>query len=385
MYYKSREDLGSKIQVDKTEGILREVVIVEEGVDKSRGYFSTDFLKALVRAGNTQEKGVKCRFEHPNSYKNSLGTFLGRYKNFRFLSKENQSSKVVADLYLDEITQKTQISGQGISMWDYVLQMASQNPDMLGNSIVFEGKTQKEQKEVGGDLIEVESYELSRFIASDLVDMPAATSELFKSQTGTPLKKIFRSVQKELKKEKQMNLLEKIKKSLYRKELTLSLIDGSKIKILTKEGKTYDLGDKVLGEEGIALKEGTYELVSGELLEVKEGKISKIHALKEDLPSDKQEKEEKIKIAEEKLKTLEDQFQNQQKNLIDFQIEINKSFDLLLAKQVELEEKHHLLAQNTQSKYVFQKTLHASKVDALDQSQTQDYSAFREKYLKQKS
>ncbi len=44
------------------EGVVKDVVIVKEGVDKDFGYFTPEFLDALVSHSNAQPQGVKCRF-----------------------------------------------------------------------------------------------------------------------------------------------------------------------------------------------------------------------------------------------------------------------------------------------------------------------------------
>lgn len=155
-------------------------LIVQEGIDKDSGYFGTDFLNALVEHGNAQSKGVKSRFGHPNMCKTTLGTFIGRYKNFKTVT-ENDRLKAIADLHLDPITKKTQVEGQGISYFDYITDMAENNPDMFGNSIHFTGGSEWTGIELEGETKEVEKYSFGSLVASDLVDSPAATHELFKS------------------------------------------------------------------------------------------------------------------------------------------------------------------------------------------------------------
>jgi hypothetical protein len=107
----------------------------------------------------------------------SLGTYIGRYKNFR-LSENGEYA--VADLHVDEVCKKSP-SG---NLYDYVFEMAETNPDMFGNSIVFKGGLLKDED---GEIVEHENgmpYDVCEsLLASDLVDEPAATDSLFQKDT----------------------------------------------------------------------------------------------------------------------------------------------------------------------------------------------------------
>lgn len=170
MKYKSSPVFEQDLTVDGN--VIKGVVIVKEGKDKVGDYFTKDFLKNLAEQGNSYPQGIKSRFGHPNMCKDSLGTYLGRYKNFRVEPTES-GDVVQADLHLDEVAAK---SPEG-NLLDYVKGMATKNPDMFGNSIVFSGTG--EEKDIEGEML-VE-LSLQSFIASDLVDSPAATDGLFKS------------------------------------------------------------------------------------------------------------------------------------------------------------------------------------------------------------
>lgn len=159
--------------VNKEDGIIKGVTIAREGIAKGHGVFlDANFISDLVEMGNKKEKGVKSRFGHPNPYSDALGTYLGRFKNFRVSDK-----KAIADLYLDE---SAKISPHG-NLYDYVLSMASDNPDMFGNSIVFKAGESDYRQELNeaGEVIEKEYVSIVDLTASDLVDTPAATDSLF--------------------------------------------------------------------------------------------------------------------------------------------------------------------------------------------------------------
>jgi len=313
-------------KVDKKQGIIQDVVIVQEGADKNNGYFTPEFLNDLIDAGNNQSQGVKCRFDHPNMCKSSLGTFLGRYKNFRALNDDDKY-KVIADLHLDEITKRTQVEGKGISMHDYVTEMAANNADVFGNSIHFTGKSEYEEKEINGKKKEVEVYTLNSFIASDLVDMPAATDSLFKSSEDLGVKasiflkenpQIFELIEKDVsivenfikeyknqsKTKNNMNFLKKLKKSLgTTKDVDLTLADGKIITVVT-DGEEPSVGDEVNDENGQALEDGEYVLADGRKLTVADGKISNIAPV--ETPANPQSESEVTQSLKEVTKAMEE-------------------------------------------------------------------------------
>lgn len=163
-------------KVDTENGVLKNVLIAQQGLNKNGSLFDRPFLKSIAELGNSQPKGVKSRFGHPGMCSESLGTYIGRYHNFSVKNKA-----VYADLYLDEITKETQVSGAGISQWDYITKMASSNPDMFGNSIVvgYKEMTSKLITNSEGEEIEVDYFVPTSLPSSDLVDDPAATDALF--------------------------------------------------------------------------------------------------------------------------------------------------------------------------------------------------------------
>jgi len=96
---------------------------------------------------------------------------LGRYRNFR-----QEGNKAIADLYLDESAKK---SPKG-NLYDYVFDLAENNPDMFGASIAFKaGKSFKKLATENNKEVEKEFATIQLLYAADLVDNPAATDGLF--------------------------------------------------------------------------------------------------------------------------------------------------------------------------------------------------------------
>lgn len=166
---------ASAQQIDAEKGVIYGVVLAQKGMNKNGTYFSERFLNELKAKGD--ERGyIKARFGHPTMCNNSLGSYIGRYKNFKV-----EDEKLFGDLYLDEIAKDTNVEGRGITMYDYIMRMAQSNSDMFGNSIVILANYVIEEYEEDGEKKEADGHELIEWTSSDLVDDPAATDSLFHS------------------------------------------------------------------------------------------------------------------------------------------------------------------------------------------------------------
>ena len=358
--------------VDRENGIIKNIVIVQEGVDKDNGNFTKEFLNELLKAAQEQTQGVKSRFGHPNMCKTTLGTFIGRYKDFSIIEDEGKS-KLIANLYLDEITKKTQVEGQGISYFEYLMDMSENNPDMFGNSIHFACDVTFEEKEINDDVIYVETYHsLKSFVASDLVDSPCATDNLFKSSEDFGIQvtsfldanpqifelvkekpelienfmKRYENYNKE-KKSKKSNIKMSIKnviKSLFGgnfKDVDVTLADGQIITVVT-DAEAPKVGDKVIDEGGNVLPNGEYQLPDGQTsYEVEGGVITEIKSEKEDESTDEAD-ENKETTSDEQIKELKDlrQFKEDATSIMED-----------MAKEIKgLKESYSILAKSVKSK-----------------------------------
>ena len=159
-------------KVDRENGIIHGVTIARVGSAKGHGgYIDKTFLLQIVDNAALKSAGIKARFGHPNMCSQALGTYLGRFKNYSYSAEFTK-----ADLFLDE-TAKTTPNGD---LFTYVLDMAENNPDMFGASIVFEiGESIFLEEEIEGKKIKKEFFRLKDLKATDIVDEPAATEGLF--------------------------------------------------------------------------------------------------------------------------------------------------------------------------------------------------------------
>lgn len=281
----------STLNVDIENGIIKNICIVEEGLNKNKTYFNNQFLHDLVEQGNEQKQGVKSRFGHPNMCSTSLGTFLGRYKNFRV-----EENKVFADLHLDESAKKTPNG----DLYTYTLDMAENNADMCGNSIHIKSDMFDEQ--VGKKVYP--SHILESFVASDIVDSPAATNGLFNDTNDLGIivteflddnPSVFDAVAKDPdiifdflgryssylfnnNKEKRMDFLKNLKKKIGLQEtfdIEETTATGEVVTVKTDD-ETPKVGDPVTDADGKAVADGDLTIKDGTVWVIEGGKISEI-------------------------------------------------------------------------------------------------------------
>ena len=303
------------VNVNRENDTISNIVVAQYGKNKNASFFDDKFLNDLVRKGNAQKQGVKSRFGHPNMCANSLGTYVGRYSNFRVEDK-----KVFADLKLDPISKKTEVEGKGIKMYDYIMDMAESNSDMFGNSIVIKGDEYEGEVEYDNGESKMETIKvLHSLLASDLVDDPAATDALFSVENdfgvimtefldlnpqvfeiANEKPDIFMDFleryeayqsRKSINKSN-MNLLKKMKEKFGASQvdtetfdISLTLATGDQITVVS-ENEEPQVGDAVLDAEGKPAEDGNHLLNDGRTVVTEGGNITEI------LPAEEEEEEE---------------------------------------------------------------------------------------------
>lgn len=163
---------------DIIDGKIQGVAVATEGLAVGHNvYLDSDFIKDVARMGNERGLGLKARFGHPSMSSDAVGTFAGRFNNFRVVN-----DIVRADLDLAESARK---SPNG-DLKEYILSLAAESPDMFGISIVFTpGK--EFQKDDNGKIFDSGLFEndkktfieIKNLHAADVVDEPAANTGLF--------------------------------------------------------------------------------------------------------------------------------------------------------------------------------------------------------------
>lgn len=183
-------------KIDSQTGIVAGVKVCSAGEVKGHGvHLEAEFIETVAKQGNSSIKGLKARFGHPNICSESLGTYIGRFRNFRtgqtFREDGTEAACCFADLHLSE-TAKDTPNGD---LYAYVLGMAEKEADMFGTSIVFhqgpiyrrtksgqkvypyaaDGKRNEEFRQADGP----DYIECKKLCACDCVDDPAANDGLF--------------------------------------------------------------------------------------------------------------------------------------------------------------------------------------------------------------
>jgi len=144
-----------------------------------------DFVEATTNGINeskAQSGGIKARFTHPGLSSDGLGTHLGRLKDARTVGDRS-----IADLHLLPSAHKTPDG----DLADYVMNLAEEDPEAFGLSIVFEHdfgeekRHQAEHTDEDGRFISPDEHNknnftharMSRLRAGDVVDSPAANPQ----------------------------------------------------------------------------------------------------------------------------------------------------------------------------------------------------------------
>lgn len=319
-------------QIDEANGIIRGIKIAQFGANKNGYFFTEKFLTDLVEQGNSKD-GVKCRFNHPDLTGSSLGTYIGRKKNFHF-----KGNDVHADLHVDPIAREQKIDG--VSRWKWVFHMAENNPDMFGASIDIRADVYEEKFDNQTLLVPI----LKSFVASDFVDEQAATDHLFQEEnTHKNMSKLD-------------NLFTEIKKlfSADNEQFDITDTNEAGVQVVVKtENDFISVGDPVELEEGGAAPDGEHYIVGVEkTIVVKDGVIESI---KEDETT-----EETEEFTEE---TLPEQFKALQLENLQFKEKI-ESKDAVIEKSFEL------------FKSYFQEAKEQSKI------QTEEVSKYKEAFEK---
>lgn len=169
--------------IDREARVIHGVSVISEGEAMGHGLMIDETtLDQVVENAQKPHRGVKARFGHPLMSSNAEGTFLGRMKNFRKVTADGEKARVRADLHLAEVA----FSATANNVGEYTLDLADEDPEAFGVSIVFDGEpafvlnedgTRKEDPETGTPLLPL--ARVKRLWAADVVDEPATGDGMF--------------------------------------------------------------------------------------------------------------------------------------------------------------------------------------------------------------
>lgn len=174
---------GSAIGVDRDKRMIHGFLVAEEGPFRSegRGEFSGNSIHTIQRMMAETPSGLKSRFAHPTLSDDGLGKFLGRARNPRLVEvvRDGQRrSAVRADLHLSDTAFEGNPNG---NLGEYLLDLAEEDPDAMGASLVLQVDQERRLDEHGRPLKDSEGNDLppiwkpKMLHAVDIVDTGDAT------------------------------------------------------------------------------------------------------------------------------------------------------------------------------------------------------------------
>jgi hypothetical protein len=148
-------------------GIIRRFAVITRGEALGHDAWIDATALAQVRDAINAAKadGIKARFTHPALSADGLGSFLGRAMG----PAEIDGDRVVADLHFSESAHKTPDG----DLASYVMDLAEEDPDQFGASIVFahdrksESEFENEHTEEITDVIDGKERKRQRFKSPD--------------------------------------------------------------------------------------------------------------------------------------------------------------------------------------------------------------------------
>lgn len=194
---------GADIDVDN--GIIRNVVMVQEGEAKGHGlHLEGEFIEEITAYDIKHffKRGLKARFGHPGASSETMGTQLGVFYNFSIREKGGRKEEI-ADLHLLE---SADMSPTHPNMRQWVINMAQERPDFIMSSIVFRAGSYYQKDEKGkkqyvwtydqdGNWVRanskmkvyVEFGSKGEHYYTDIVEAGAATERLFSNEVNKHL------------------------------------------------------------------------------------------------------------------------------------------------------------------------------------------------------
>lgn len=174
--FKAKFQVGS---VDRENNIIHGMTLIQANREAlgHEVYIDEKFVRSVVKQGKeTGDVGLKARFDHPSACFSSMGTQIGRFKNFSM-----KGDKAVADLHLAPFAFDSNPNG---NLGEFLMDAAENDPDIMGNSIVFQGKEPEMFTAGEGDNPEDIQFmyphaRLHKLYGCDVVDEGAATDGMF--------------------------------------------------------------------------------------------------------------------------------------------------------------------------------------------------------------
>lgn len=183
VYLRSTSPAGAaRPTVDREAKVIRGVIVAGVGPARGHGFdLDATSLSQIHELGNAASKGVRSNYQHPNACSDSLGSHLGRLRDFRV-----DGDVVRADMHF---AQAAFAAPGGKDYGTYLMDLAEEDPEALGMSVVINHKTEKrlsadgkpERGEDGKELPPV--VRIQKLRAVDFVGDPATDRALLSAGT----------------------------------------------------------------------------------------------------------------------------------------------------------------------------------------------------------
>lgn len=145
----------TSMRVDRENRVIYDVSIITAGEALGHGLWIDEvMLHQVVRAASGRRNGIPMRWTHPSLCNDTMGKQIARAMNFRY---DPESRSVRADVHFYKKT-----SGQRAEMVDTILDLAEEDPEVLGLSIVFERDIEAEDA-----FVESHRNENGEFVSPD--------------------------------------------------------------------------------------------------------------------------------------------------------------------------------------------------------------------------
>ncbi len=275
---------GAESNVDRTggdyaSGLIKNVILGKVGESRGWGFHvEQSFVDNIAALAGQKKNGLKCRFEHPEWGKRSLGSAIAAIKNVRV-----EGDVALGDIHILASATKSPLGNLG----EYVLELADERPDFLALSITgsigeyYFYRADKTRKVIDSD----GAYEeyigsdsplyitLASLDATDVVDEGAITPGGLFAASSNP----GRSADPSLSKPSKSVAMSKKRLAF---DINATTSDGASIRISTNEAKPT-AGSEVYAEDAdgneAAAPDGEHTIADGPLagwkIVVKDGKI----------------------------------------------------------------------------------------------------------------
>lgn len=139
-------------------GLIRGASLIARGEALGHGYWIDDeFIEQTASAARGYSKGLKVRFTHPGLSSDGLGKLTARAKNVEVID-----GAAIGDLHIVKSARNTPDGDLGA----YVMDLAEEDPDMFGMSIVYYGD-RKAEREFERDHTQFDDDGRGTFISPD--------------------------------------------------------------------------------------------------------------------------------------------------------------------------------------------------------------------------